>query len=565
MHCTPISCLKLPGVNPKWSRLLCSFLTVLALGISGSHAAQAELNDEIGYNKLVSALGGNLPLGEGVPISLVEAGGANIIYYPDVSNSQFNASGDPLGIPVTFIDGTGLKSNGTSSHATNMAQRFLGNTLSMAPAANVVTVYEAGRYLRQDVLKAPSGGAPSTQDFRVQNFSWIGSLAENMNDPTPTEIQNDIKALRRFDFVINRDNVTAVVGVNNNTNPLPRLMSHSYNAIVVGRTDGIHSSGFTVLNDYGLGRSKPDIVVPLGTSSAATAVTSSAATMLHSAVAGTDAANSQVMKAILMAGATKDPFSSWSRTSTQPLDTTFGAGQLNVYNSYLMTLGGQYASTPGNPASVGSYGWDYQTIAPGAGNSLEYVFDIPVGSIANELSIVLAWNVQTQAPFTSQTLANLDMKLFDSFGEVVDQSLSTVDNVEHIYLTDLDAGSYTLVVSSNSTRDYGLAWRMSTEFLEYSADFNGDGVIDGSDFMAWQRGFGTLLGATAADGDANGDGAVDHLDLSIFNSQLAAQSGAPPAMVGSLFSVPEPTGMALAVLIGTYLFLARKPLNGFSS
>ena len=57
-----------------------------------------------------------------------------------------------------------------------------------------------------------------------------------------------------------------------------------------------------------------------------------------------------------MAGATKQEFANWTdpatteptpnpwnRTPTQPLDDMFGAGELNVYNSYLIQLGGQHA------------------------------------------------------------------------------------------------------------------------------------------------------------------------------------------------------------------------------
>ena len=49
-------------------------------------------------------------------------------------------------------------------------------------------------------------------------------------------------------------------------------------------------------------------------------------------------------------------------------------------------------------------------------------------------------------------------------------------------------------------------------------DFDSDGDIDGSDFLAWQRGLGTN-NATPAHGDANGDGNVNGGDLHIFDQQ----------------------------------------------
>ncbi|HMP05728.1 MAG TPA: dockerin type I repeat-containing protein [Lacipirellulaceae bacterium] len=49
-----------------------------------------------------------------------------------------------------------------------------------------------------------------------------------------------------------------------------------------------------------------------------------------------------------------------------------------------------------------------------------------------------------------------------------------------------------------------------------NADFNGDGRVDGADFLIWQRGLG--VGTTLAAGDANGDGAVNAADLTIWRN-----------------------------------------------
>lgn len=62
-----------------------------------------------------------------------------------------------------------------------------------------------------------------------------------------------------------------------------------------------------------------------------------------------------------------------------------------------------------------------------------------------------------------------------------------------------------------------------------AGDFNGDGQVNGRDFLAWQRGFGTpALQATAENGDADGDRDVDGADLALWqanygqSAQLAA-------------------------------------------
>ena len=64
-----------------------------------------------------------------------------------------------------------------------------------------------------------------------------------------------------------------------------------------------------------------------------------------------------------------------------------------------------------------------------------------------------------------------------------------------------------------------------------NADFNGDGVVDGSDFLTWQQGFGGE--ASLATGDANGEGAVDAGDLEIWSAQFGSETQA-------VHAVPEP-------------------------
>ncbi|WP_428305020.1 choice-of-anchor Q domain-containing protein [Lacipirellula sp.] len=72
-----------------------------------------------------------------------------------------------------------------------------------------------------------------------------------------------------------------------------------------------------------------------------------------------------------------------------------------------------------------------------------------------------------------------------------------------------------------------------------SADFDGDGSIDGRDFLAWQRGFGIATpSAVKANGDADNDRDVDAADLAIWKTQF----GAPPTIVA--VSVPAQAGAA---------------------
>ena len=61
------------------------------------------------------------------------------------------------------------------------------------------------------------------------------------------------------------------------------------------------------------------------------------------------------MKAIVMAGTTKEEFPGWSRAEIFPLDTTFGAGEVNVKESYgILTAGAQPSG-----GGIVAKGWDY--------------------------------------------------------------------------------------------------------------------------------------------------------------------------------------------------------------
>jgi hypothetical protein len=75
------------------------------------------------------------------------------------------------------------------------------------------------------------------------------------------------------------------------------------------------------------------------------------------------------------------------------------------------------------------------------------------------------------------------------------------------------------------------------------ADFNSDGIVDGSDFLIWQRGFGLSAQPDNSTGDADGDGNVNDADLTVWQGQFGTAPAA--AAVGA---VPEPGTIALAAV-----------------
>lgn len=84
------------------------------------------------------------------------------------------------------------------------------------------------------------------------------------------------------------------------------------------------------------------------------------------------------------------------------------------------------------------------------------------------------------------------------------------------------------------------------------ADFNNDNVVDGADFLIWQRGFGT--GSTNGAGDADGNGVVNTADLALWKSSFG---GAPAA--AAVGAVPEPAAFGmLAVALASMAGLRRR-------
>jgi autotransporter-associated beta strand protein len=89
-------------------------------------------------------------------------------------------------------------------------------------------------------------------------------------------------------------------------------------------------------------------------------------------------------------------------------------------------------------------------------------------------------------------------------------------------------------------------------------DFNGDGVVDGADFNAWQMNFPTSENAALLQGDADGDGDVDGADFIVWQTNFA------PAPAPGTSPVPEPAAFLLFGL-GFSAMLALAHCRGMTS
>jgi hypothetical protein len=78
------------------------------------------------------------------------------------------------------------------------------------------------------------------------------------------------------------------------------------------------------------------------------------------------------------------------------------------------------------------------------------------------------------------------------------------------------AGTYVLKLTANDSALTGTSNVTVTALAP--GDFNGDGKVDGVDFLIWQSHYPTASGATPDGGDANGDGKVDGVDFLVWQA-----------------------------------------------
>lgn len=444
------------------------------LGLTPLLNLHADWKDDVGYTRLMQTFSG-VPTAVAEGVSQAEAGDSNGNFYqPDFSASEF--SGKTLTVKSA---GSGL-----SGHATAVGTYFYGNSSSLIPGTSAVDSYNASNWQGVDFLNPNTSNLPKTETRRVQNHSWIGNFDSTKN--TYTQINAAVANInQRLDFAINRDGFLAVAGANNGASTvLPDLMCQAYHGLAVGLTSGAHSAGLTAYD--GLGRMKPDLVAYDSLTSFATPQVSSAAGLISEKLRLTTYSTAlatadypRLTKVLLLAGATKDSISSWSRISTahpyeQPYDKVYGAGALNVLLAYrILSAGPQTASSS---STVAATGWAVAPVRSSTSQaSRTYFFDIPAGTANSRFSCALTWHrvvTETNIAFfgSTPTLANLDLRLyavaagtFTLPATPIDASLSLVDNVEHLYQASLAPGRYALQVSSASSTStaYALAWRSS--------------------------------------------------------------------------------------------------------
>jgi len=85
-------------------------------------------------------------------------------------------------------------------------------------------------------------------------------------------------------------------------------------------------------------------------------------------------------------------------------------------------------------------------------------------------------------------------------------------------------------------------------------DYNGNGIVDGADYVVWRKNQGLMSGGTPSTGDGNGDGAVNIADYQFWRARFGNTSGAGLGLGSN--AVPEPTsvlliGFGIAAMLGS--------------
>lgn len=411
----------------------------------------AGYKDDIRYTELSNELSLraiNLPTGSGVSVTQVEAPEATNAYMPNIADTQFN------GKIITDASAGGL----TSGHATTVAKNLYGNTTSMAPGITDIDIYEANDWINSGWYS----GTPPTENNPLQNHSWVNWF-QNSNAPI------------RMDYAVNRDGFLPIAGLynsdygaQNKPSDIPDTYGSMYNGITVGVSDGTHRYGTTAYD--GTGRVKPEIVAPNSYTSFATPyVTAAAAMLIESAGADAAAKDQLTLKSMLLAGADKSISANWDQTTARPIDEVYGAGELDIYESYFIQQGGRQSAG----STIDERGWNLSSVSNSS--SEVYTINVPAGFELRNLSTLITWNRDVtrtaRGPNVNYTssLANLSLSLT---GNVSQTSDSSVDNIEHIWRDSssaLTTGSYTLTVASASftATEYAIAWR-SELYQDYS-------------------------------------------------------------------------------------------------
>jgi hypothetical protein len=472
------------------------FLLLLVL----NSTVRASTLDDIGVTAL-QAVTTNLN-GTGISVAQPEASlSSSSPVWAVNPASTYGEVNQPVNL-FTYISAAGTANtfpnslSADSSHADGVGAAFYG--IPGGVATNVAHVDNSdANFFTTNYIENSS--LPAIGDTVINQSFTFGPLSAMDQE----QIDSD------YDNYSDQNNTLFISAADNlNNNPYVCAPGTSYNCISVGAYDDFayyNSVGPTIDN----GRCKPDITAIAGDTSFSTPlVAGAAAVLMQAALRGdggshTNAAfDMRTIKALLLNGAVKP--AGWTNSTSSPLDARYGAGVLNIFNSYEQLVGGKHSfittttvgtgdahpptSATGNVSVLN--GWDFNT---NSSTTLDdavnhYYFEVTNNVPGADFTVTatLVWNRQQN----QSAINNLNLFLYNcANGNLVLCSTSLVDNVEHIYVSQLAQGRYDLqvwkagglpvvdIVSAAET--YAFAWEfVPTPILAVTS-------ADGSPAIAW--------------------------------------------------------------------------------
>jgi hypothetical protein len=373
---------------------------------------------------------------------------------------------------TTFPNSLGMD----SGHADEVGQIFYGMPL-VGVATNVANVdnSEADYYFNKIITPDVTLPGSVTDAVVNESFTFGQQSAANQESVDSAYDNYSMKFRTLFVSAVNNGGQVCAPGT-------------SYDGIGAGDYGGASSVGPTIDN----GRCKPDIIAPQGETSFSTPQISGAAAILMQAGqrgdGGSDtnsAKNMITVKALLLNGAVKP--ADWTNVAPSPLDYRYGAGVLNIFNSYKELTFGKHNYNFATNIPMGTVhppvvtsatipvlsGWDFDTnISSSSQDAVNHYFFNVTNANSNAdftLTATLVWNRHQ----SETAINNLALYLYNAANSnLVAASTSVVDNVQHIFVPRLVQGRYDLqawkaggssIVSTSET--YALAWQIFSDTL----------------------------------------------------------------------------------------------------
>ena len=102
-----------------------------------------------------------------------------------------------------------------------------------------------------------------------------------------------------------------------------------------------------------------------------------------------------------------------------------------------------------------------------------------------------------------------------------------------------------------------IGWQVPLKQLQLPGDLNGDSVVDGGDFLLWQRSYGKAVTA----GDVNGDGVTDGYDGWLVRQFFGSIGQGAVLARGAAIPEPAAAALGLASLLGLVSLRRRSAKN----